>query len=87
MNSAPRNVRNFFLSLSVDGRKSTVETGPVRADGGFTPAIRIRKDGRISDEVLYIDGIAGADGRLKVISYIRGRADDTGDIVLLSGNR
>lgn len=62
----PRNVRNFWLSLSVDGRKERVETGPVRADGGFSLKILIRENGRISDTYLLITGTAREDGKLTV---------------------
>ena len=32
----PRNLRNFWVSAEVDGRKSPLAGGPVRKDGGMT---------------------------------------------------
>jgi len=43
----PRNVRNFWLELQVDGRKSEVKTGPRRKDGGFSQKVFIREKGLI----------------------------------------
>jgi hypothetical protein len=44
----PRNVRNFWLSLSVDGKRTKVETGPVSKSGGFDLEIRMRDRGGIT---------------------------------------
>jgi hypothetical protein len=52
----PRNVRNFWVNLSVDGRKSIVATGPVAKDGGFALDILIRENGSISKKSLRITG-------------------------------
>ena len=43
----PRNVRNFWLELDIDGRKSRVATGPVGRDGGFNMTILVRDQGDI----------------------------------------
>lgn len=43
----PTHVRNFWLELSVDGRKSRIETGPVRKDGGFELTVKMRQKGGI----------------------------------------
>lgn len=43
----PRNVRNFWLELSVDGKRTDVATGPVSKDGGFQLTIKQRDDGGI----------------------------------------
>jgi hypothetical protein len=43
----PRNVRNFWLELEVDGKKTKVATGPVRKDGGFTLDVKMRDMGCI----------------------------------------
>jgi hypothetical protein len=68
----PRNVRNFWIELDVDGRKERVETGPVRADGGFQMTIRIRDEGSISDTVLLVEGNVNT---------------NTGEIVLVAAER
>ena len=44
----PRNVRNFWIELDVDGRKSRVATGPRRKDGGFEMTIYIRDLGEVA---------------------------------------
>ena len=46
----PRNVRNFWLDLSVDGRNH-VGTGPARGDGGFSLSIAQRADGDVTSPV------------------------------------
>jgi hypothetical protein len=43
----PRNVRNFWLTLTVDGRSSRVEAGPIAKDGGFRLTIQMRDSGDI----------------------------------------
>ena len=58
----PRNVRNFFIEIEVDGRKSLVRTGPVAKGGGFFLTIRMREDGEISPTRLEITGNATNDG-------------------------
>jgi hypothetical protein len=52
----PRNVRNFWIELSVDGRKSRIETGPSRKDGGFSMTVRVRENGGISKRTLEVFG-------------------------------
>jgi hypothetical protein len=59
----PRNVRNFWVELSVDGAKSRVETGPRNKDGGFHMVILMRDDGGI-ERVVDIEGRARPDGQL-----------------------
>lgn len=41
----PRCVRNFWLTLFVDGKKSVVSTGPRGKDGGFDLRMQIRDQG------------------------------------------
>ena len=62
----PRNVRNFWLTLDVDGRKTPIATGPVAKDGGFTLRIQIRRNGEVC-EAGYVRGIAKPDGTLTVL--------------------
>jgi hypothetical protein len=68
MNTNPRNVRNFWITLSVDGNKQIIQTGPKRKDGGFILRILMREKGCISENK-FID--------------IQGYVDSkTGDLVL-----
>jgi len=62
----PRNVRNFWASLDVDGRNSPLASGPVGAGGGFSGDILIRRNGEI-DKAARIRGIAYPDGSLELI--------------------
>ncbi len=52
----PHNVRNFWLTLNVDGQRTNVETGPRAADGGFTLTIRQRNQGGIAADPVVIHG-------------------------------
>lgn len=58
-----RNVRNFWIDLSVDGRASSVETGPRSKDGGFSMTIYQRDEGDIVTAAK-ISGLARSDGSL-----------------------
>jgi hypothetical protein len=44
----PRNVRNFWITLDVDGKKERVATGPRSSGGGFELQILMRERGEIS---------------------------------------
>lgn len=74
----PRNVRNFWIELEVDGKKSRIATGPVRKDGGFRMTIKQRSSGRIiravdlcgridSNGLLRL-GIVGPDSSMQVVT-------------------
>ena len=54
----PRNVRNFWLTLDVDGSKKQVATGPRSRTGGFDLTVAIREDGSISKKEVEILGRA-----------------------------
>ena len=43
----PRNVRNFWVEMDVDGKRTQVATGPRRADGGFRLNIWMRDKGHV----------------------------------------
>lgn len=43
----PRNVRNFWIELSVDGKATKVATGPQGKDGGFDLLVKQRDQGGI----------------------------------------
>jgi hypothetical protein len=53
----PRSVRNFWVDLNVDGRRTAVGSGPRRKDGGFSEEIYIRDEGCIR-RALSISGYA-----------------------------
>lgn len=62
----PRNVRNFWLELDVDGRR-TVATGPQAKDGGFSLSIRMRDNGGIT-RAMQVSGYAEVDGSLRLVA-------------------
>lgn len=83
----PRNVRNFFLELEVDGRKSTIRTGPVSKGGGFSLTIRIRESGDISSKYLLVRGIE-RDGLLNLSALpVNTGSGQAVDIVTLRDTR
>lgn len=61
----PRNVRNFWLELNVDGAAKRIETGPRAKDGGFDLVILQRDKGGIV-RAATIRGVVGTDGRLNL---------------------
>lgn len=52
----PRNVRNFWLSADIDGRRSRFASGPRARDGGFRLDIYHRERGDISPKPLCVSG-------------------------------
>lgn len=60
----PRNVRNFWVELNVDGN-SPVATGPRSKDGGFELNILMRDAGQVK-KALRIVGTALEDGTLEL---------------------
>ena len=52
----PRNVRNFWVSASVDGKASKMESGPQGKAGGFQITIKVRDSGSISPKIITILG-------------------------------
>lgn len=61
----PRNVRNFWLELQVDGSATRIETGPREKDGGFTLVIRQRDKGNII-AAMEVRGQVTTDGQLRL---------------------
>lgn len=60
----PRNVRNFWLDASIDGRSSDLSGGPVAKDGGFNLKLLQRSNGDILDggaETVNIRGVSDGD--------------------------
>jgi len=66
----PRNIRNFWLEASIDGRVTSLDGGPQAKDGGFTLAIFQRRNGSIVHPVS-IDGWADSDGKLHLSICVR----------------
>ena len=66
----PRNLRNFWIELEVDGRKTKIATGPPAKNGGF--ALRVfQRAGNTSRLALEVDGNAFPSGAvtLEVHTY------------------
>jgi len=61
----PRTVRNFWLETHVDGRSTTLATGPRGSDGGFYTIIKVRHKGHVRN-VGTLHGTAALDGTLSV---------------------
>lgn len=77
----PRNVRNFWIELDVDG-KTRVETGPLAKDSGFHLVILMRENGGII-RAMEIDGRQLSDGSL-VLSAVNAA---TGDVISVNTKR
>ena len=71
----PRNVRNFWIEVEVDGSKTAIATGPRRADGGFDIRIQMRDQGGIICPVS-IHGRAEDDGRLHLTCDWNGKMQE-----------
>lgn len=59
----PRNVRNFWIDGSIDGRNSKLSGGPQSKTGGFSLTVFQRDNGCVS-RVLIIDGFANDNSEL-----------------------
>jgi hypothetical protein len=64
----PRNVRNFWIELEVDGKKEPVASGPRSKDGGFRLDILQRSKGTIT-RALSVSGRVDSTGRLVLNAY------------------
>lgn len=69
----PRNVRNFWIELEVDGNKTKVATGPVRKDGGFRMTILRRAEGGIANEAMLVRGRVDGEGFLVLEAHAQGQ--------------
>jgi len=67
----PRNVRNFWLNINVDGRKAKVGTGPRSRSGGFRCQVLQRADGAIHHDDITVEGIV-RDGLLDLKVWVGG---------------
>ena len=67
----PQNVRNFWIELEVDGKKTKVATGPRSKDGEFYLSISMRnEDGSIHDDAIQIKGFACVNDKDKTIRHL-----------------
>lgn len=61
----PRNVRNFWLEGSIDGRTSALSGGPQAASGGFVVNVKQRNRGAVTTAgALYGEA---TNGRLRLL--------------------
>jgi hypothetical protein len=63
----PRNVRNFWVEVSVDGKQEKVATGPRNKEGGIYITVLMRENGDISDKKLIIEGSVTSAGELVLL--------------------
>lgn len=76
----PRNVRNFWIELFVDGKKTRIATGPASKDGGFDLYIKIREKGSVSSSKnLRIRGYT-RNNRIYLHSEAEGFKSDASDL-------
>lgn len=57
----PRNVRNFWLEATIDGRQSVFTGGPQSKNGGFHLEVKQRSNGSVI-RTLTVEGFADSDG-------------------------
>lgn len=67
----PRNVRNFWIELDVDGRKSRIAAGPRQKNGGFFCVVYMREDGAVKNAVS-LEGRVSPDGDLLALRVSSG---------------
>lgn len=67
----PRNTRNFWIELSIDGKKTKVAAGPRSRSGGFRCRVLQRADGEIHHEDVTVEGIV-RDGLLELKVWVSG---------------
>lgn len=56
----PKNVRNFWVEITVDGLKKKLASGPRGKKGGFSARIFIREKGEISSKNFTVTGESGS---------------------------
>jgi hypothetical protein len=70
----PRNVRNFWAEMNVDGRESELASGPRNKDGGMSIRIYQRNQGD-AEQVLTVNCYVNYDGNLELNIYNRLRGE------------
>lgn len=63
----PRNVRNFWVELRVDGKQTRIETGPQAKDGGFELVV-LQRDQSSIIRALEVSGRVTSDGRIVLLA-------------------
>lgn len=71
----PRNVRNFWIEATIDGRPTRIAAGPRRKDGGFALSVLMRDQGGIVD-ALTVEGYATAETGALVLNVYNSEANN-----------
>ena len=82
---SPRNLRNFWLELNVDGRKSKIATGPRARSGGFSLQLSVASHGQTKQR-LDLSGFPLQNGKNRVIIQLS-RELTTGEEAMSMFNR
>jgi len=67
-----RNVRNFWLTAEVDGRRTDIETVPIASDGGMNLTILVREQGSVSESLVEIRCVSVGGENKIFIEIVRG---------------
>jgi hypothetical protein len=54
-----RKVRNFWIELEIDGRKTRIATGPEARDGGFHLTVFMRDHGETKEALIVNGAVTG----------------------------
>jgi hypothetical protein len=66
IDAAVRNVRNFWIELSVDGKQEEISAGPKGKDGGFFLRVLVREKGSVCPQIATLSGVVNAEGKLVI---------------------
>lgn len=83
----PRNVRNFWIVVNVDGRERLVEAGPKAKDGGFKVTVYQREKGDVSRKTVEIIGRATNDGHLVTTTSVNEEREAVSSVIELTTER
>lgn len=79
----PRNVRNWWIEVEIDGRKHRLAGGPVSKTGGFKLVIRQRDRGEVR-KVVWFHGSVREGGQAL---YLEGSAVDNEYAIIVNTRR
>lgn len=79
----PRNVRNFWISVTADGVKHSLATGPRTSGGEATITVQYRRNGDVSSLPVTISCKCDRDGKLSILAAVPSSAEP----ILLSESR
>ena len=65
--SIPKSVRNFWIEITIDGRKEVLKAGPKSKNGGFSLIVYQRDNEKII-KTAQITGIADRENRLRLLT-------------------